>query len=93
MQPDGSAIRANRYALTPGYLYDDPITALNSSTAAPPDLRLVVDRLSDRLAARLVEQIRTGALGPGDQLPTEQQLAATHGVSRTVVREAVHQLK
>ena len=93
MQPDGSAIRANRYALTPGYLYDDPITVLNSSTAAPPDLRLVVDRLSDRLAARLAEQIRAGALGPGDRLPTEQQLAAAHGVSRTVVREAVHQLK
>ncbi len=32
-------------------------------------------------------------LGPGDRLPTEQQLAAAHGVSRTVVREAVHQLK
>ena len=28
-----------------------------------------------------------------DRLPTEQQLAASHGVSRTVVREAVHQLK
>ena len=63
--------------------------------AAPSSqpLRLVVDRLSDRLAARLAEQIESGLLQPGDQLPTEQQLALAHGVSRTVVREAVHQLK
>ncbi|MEO6409828.1 MAG: FCD domain-containing protein [Burkholderiaceae bacterium] len=55
--------------------------------------RLVAERLSDRLALRLSEQIGSGALRPGDRLPTEQQLASTHGVSRTVVREAVHQLK
>lgn len=56
-------------------------------------LRRVADRLSDRLAARLGAQIESGALRPGDRLPTEQQLATAHGVSRTVVREAVHQLK
>jgi len=55
--------------------------------------RLVAERLSDRLAALLLAQIDSGALRPGDRLPTEQQLAARHGVSRTVVREAVHQLK
>ncbi|MGV3570396.1 MAG: FadR/GntR family transcriptional regulator [Ramlibacter sp.] len=54
---------------------------------------LVTERLSDRLAVRLAAQIEAGALGPGDRLPTEQQLATTHGVSRTVVREAMHQLK
>ena len=51
------------------------------------------DRLSDRLAALLVAQIVGGTLRAGDRLPTEQQLALAHGVSRTVVREAVHQLK
>lgn len=55
--------------------------------------RLVSERLSDRLAALLGEQIDTGALRPGARLPTEAQLALDHGVSRTVVREAVHQLK
>ena len=62
---------------------------------SPPQAatRLVVERLSDRLAALLRTQIESGALGPGDRLPTEQQLALGHGVSRTVVREAVHQLK
>jgi GntR family transcriptional regulator, transcriptional repressor for pyruvate dehydrogenase complex len=59
--------------------------------AAPP--RLVAERLSDQLAVRLGGQIDSGVLRPGDRLPTEQQLALAHGVSRTVVREAVHQLK
>lgn len=59
--------------------------------AAP--VRLQTDRLSDLLAANLAQQIEHDALRPGDRLPTEQQLALAHGVSRTVVREAVHQLK
>jgi len=65
------------------------------SRPAPPASRqrLVAERLSDRLAALLSSQIESGALRPGDRLPTEQQLAGQHGVSRTVVREAVHQLK
>jgi len=54
---------------------------------------LVTDRLSDRLAGRLAAQIESGELAPGDRLPTEQQLASRYGVSRTVVREAMHQLK
>ena len=83
-------------------LYDDPITMLHPPTAAPPGARaaalagaprLVTERLSDRLAGLLGEQIDSGALRPGDRLPTEQQLALSHGVSRTVVREAVHQLR
>lgn len=92
------AIRANRYEQTPDYLYDDPITVLKTPASPSPSglsqpFRMVVDRLSDRLALRLEEQIESGALRPGDRLPTEQQLALAHGVSRTVVREAVHQLK
>lgn len=58
--------------------------------AVPP---LTADRLSDRLAAHLAGQIERGELAPGDRLPTEVQLSAAHGVSRTVVREAVHQLR
>jgi GntR family transcriptional repressor for pyruvate dehydrogenase complex len=54
---------------------------------------LVPERLSDRLALRLAQRIDSGALSPGDRLPTEAQLALQHGVSRTVVREAVHQLR
>ena len=58
-------------------------------TSAP----IATQRLSDQLADRLAAQVASRTLRPGDRLPTEQQLAAAHGVSRTVVREAVHQLK
>lgn len=68
----------------------DPVLA---SPARAGDEPLVAVRLSDRLAARLIHQIEAGAFKPGDRLPTELQLAATHGVSRSVVREAVHQVK
>ena len=71
-------------------LASGPLTA---PLPTPLPLRVESDRLSDRLALRLVAQIESGALQPGDRLPTEQQLAVAHGVSRTVVREAVHQLK
>lgn len=54
---------------------------------------LVAARLSDRLASLLEAQLQEELLKPGDRLPTEPQLAAAHGVSRTVVREAVHQLR
>lgn len=71
---------------------------LSSSTPArdapaAPSVRLLPQRLSDRLAALLAEQIDSGSLRPGDRLPTELQFAQAHGVSRTVVREALHQLK
>ena len=49
--------------------------------------------LADRLAELLAAQIEHGTLRPGDRLPTEAQLGERHGVSRSVVREAVHRLK
>ena len=54
---------------------------------------LVADRLSDRLAADLRRRIDSGALQPGERLPTELALAAQYAVSRTAVREAVSQLR
>ena len=78
----------------------NPPTAVPAATPAAPrgtaqagTSRLVAERLSDRLAVLLGGQIDAGSLQPGDRLPTEQQLALIYGVSRTVVREAVHQLK
>lgn len=62
-----------------------PVTA--TSPLAQPD------RLSDRLAAILRERIESGAWPPGHRLPTEAQMTAEHGVSRTTVREAVSRLK
>jgi GntR family transcriptional repressor for pyruvate dehydrogenase complex len=50
-------------------------------------------QLSDRLAHALAAEIRGGQLTAGARLPTETALAQQFGVSRTVVREAVSQLK
>ena len=55
--------------------------------------RLVTESLSDRLATRLAAHIASGQWQPGDRLPTEAQLSAKHGVSRSVVREAVQRIK
>jgi GntR family transcriptional repressor for pyruvate dehydrogenase complex len=70
---------------------------ISSPTAAAglpkAGMQLHSERLSDRLAASIAGMIDTGAVQPGERLPTEQQMAGTYGVSRTVVREAVHQLK
>jgi DNA-binding FadR family transcriptional regulator len=52
----------------------------------PPNLK---DELIDRLTA----EIKSGALKPMEKLPTEQELIAAFGVSRTVVREALAALR
>lgn len=49
--------------------------------------------LSEQVAQALSASIRQGRLGPGDRLPTEADLVAQFGVSRTVVREAISRLK
>jgi GntR family transcriptional regulator, transcriptional repressor for pyruvate dehydrogenase complex len=68
------------------------MTMAGKSLAMPVRL-LAPESLADRLAARLSEQIEKGDLAPGDRLPTEARLTLDHGVSRSVVREAVHRLK
>lgn len=54
--------------------------------AAPP-------RLTAELVTRLTADILGGKLAPGSRLPTEQEMIASTGVSRTVVREAVAHLR
>lgn len=49
--------------------------------------------LSSILAQVLTERIISGAFEPGQRLPPEAQVMAEHGVSRTVVREAISQLQ
>jgi GntR family transcriptional regulator, transcriptional repressor for pyruvate dehydrogenase complex len=66
---------------------------VQSAAAAAVPARLARETLADRLAVRLSEQIERGELSPGDRLPTEARLAVEHGVSRSVVREAVHRIK
>jgi DNA-binding FadR family transcriptional regulator len=49
--------------------------------------------LTGQLVARLTADIVSGKLLPGSQLPTEQEMIAATGVSRTVIREAVAALR
>ncbi|MCF8040817.1 MAG: FadR family transcriptional regulator [Desulfarculaceae bacterium] len=50
-------------------------------------------RLPDQVAAILTEELKSGALKPGEMLPPEMELATKFGVSRAVIREALSQLK
>ena len=61
-------------------------------------LARMIDPSADRavfrqLADLLREQIETGALGPGDPLPSELRLVQEHRISRTTVRQAIAQLR
>ena len=49
-------------------------------------------RLYEHIVRQIEESITRGVLKPGDQLPSERELAQQFGVSRTAVREAVRVL-
>ncbi|WP_067183347.1 GntR family transcriptional regulator [Microtetraspora niveoalba] len=49
--------------------------------------------LYQQVAAELRKAIYVGALGPGDQIPTEAELMEAHGVSRNTVRLALGELE
>ena len=49
--------------------------------------------LTQKVVLSLRQRIESGALSPGDKLPTEHQLIEEFGVSRTVIREAISGLK
>jgi GntR family transcriptional repressor for pyruvate dehydrogenase complex len=48
--------------------------------------------LSQEIIQRILDEIRTGNLNPGDSLPSERELALQFGVSRPSVREALRVL-
>lgn len=54
--------------------------------------RVEVRKLPEQMADSLCDEIVSGAAPVGAVLPTEPELCARHGVSRTVVREAVRLL-
>jgi DNA-binding FadR family transcriptional regulator len=54
---------------------------------------VLVPKASDVLAERLRELIIKGHFMPGDFLPTERELVAESGLSRTSVRDALHVLE
>lgn len=52
-----------------------------------------VRSLTSEVTTRLLAEISSGRLSPGQRLPTEQELMQSMKVSRTVVREAISALK
>ena len=60
-----------------------------ASSAPEPLARVHRPRLYEQLVARLLEHIESAGLQPGDALPTERDLAATLGVSRATVAQAL----
>lgn len=63
-----------------------------TETAVPP-VRLRPRSVSIEIAAHLERLIATGGLEPGARLPAERELAAQMHVSRTSLREAMHELE
>src|ERR1041384_7586826 len=67
------------------------------SLSLPVPIMVPTQRKPRNLAQGVVEQIsgsiRQGLLKPGEKLPTESSMMAQHGVSRTVVREAISHLQ
>jgi len=79
-------------------LYDNLITVeppLRSRSDVRSVLRPVPPprNLTHEIAERLAGEITSSRLPPGAKLPTEQVMASTMGVSRTVIREAVAALR
>jgi GntR family transcriptional repressor for pyruvate dehydrogenase complex len=66
------------------------------STSAPPPsapYKKKYRNLAQAVIEHITANIQTGALKPGEKLPTESEIMALHGVSRTVVREAISHLQ
>ncbi|MFC0710656.1 FadR/GntR family transcriptional regulator [Azorhizophilus paspali] len=63
----------------------------NESTLPRP--RRKSRSLAQDLVAELTRQIREGQIKCGEKLPTESEIMEAHGVSRTVVREAISRLQ
>ena len=54
---------------------------------------IVKSSLADSVTKSIVSQIVSGRYGPGDKLPTGNNLAKEYGVSLTVIREAISGLR
>ena len=62
-----------------------------TNTTALPRRRSI--SLAHEVMNDLMSKIRNGRYKPGEKLPTEPEVMAEQGVSRTVVREAISRLQ
>jgi GntR family transcriptional repressor for pyruvate dehydrogenase complex len=89
-----------RRAMTQTPPASTPVTEAAGATLQPVDdgLALVLEpsqrgRLSDQLYGQVFDQITSGKLKVGAQLPSEMEISERFGVSRPVVREALMRLR
>ncbi len=73
------------------YAERSPLSDLARSSIPP--LKKRPRGVSSELTAHFERLIRTGELSPGSRLPPERELAASMSVSRTSLREAMHELE
>jgi GntR family transcriptional repressor for pyruvate dehydrogenase complex len=63
---------------------------MNKLSSAPKKEQL---KIYEQVVLRIQEMVQTGALGIGDKLPPERDLAQTFQVSRSSIREAIRSLQ
>jgi GntR family transcriptional regulator len=66
---------------------------MNGNPSPEQTCRLGGVVISDRIAAALLQELRTGCYADCVHLPAEVELASTMGVSRTVIRDALSELE
>ena len=64
-----------------------------SAQSLPPQERKRPRSLAQAVIEQIEQRIQAGVLKPGDKLPSEAEIVREHGVSRTVVREAISKLQ
>ncbi len=74
---------------TSGIVSDSDLASVRRAGPAVPQFTATDAPLYRQLSTILKEQILTGALAPGDQLPTEAKLVDAYRVSRITVRQAL----
>ena len=65
----------------------------SSIQGTPPAARKKHRNLAQGVVENITSSIQGGSLKPGEKLPTESAIMQIHGVSRTVVREAISHLQ
>jgi GntR family transcriptional repressor for pyruvate dehydrogenase complex len=92
---DGESVIKENGALPDGANHVDGSTQARAGAApalAFQPLNTAQGSLDKRIVMYIQRLIETGELRAGDRLPAERELAARLGVSRTVLREALHTL-
>lgn len=69
------------------------IEATGSQRLLTPPSPIARRKLGEQVLEQLLLMIESGAVKPGDALPSERDLMATYGVGRPAVREALQALQ